>query len=100
MSKRFQTYHPLGVTSSILDSLWTGGSEMNSVMAVCKRCWRAAGENAVQLLGGVFAVLLLCLPAFSQGSFGRILGTVSDQSGGVISGATVSVIDTERGVTR
>jgi hypothetical protein len=54
----------------------------------------------VQLLGGVLAVLLLCLPAFSQGSFGRILGTVSDQSGGVVTGATVSVIDTERGVTR
>jgi len=54
----------------------------------------------VQLLGGVFAVLLLCLPVFSQGSFGRILGTVSDQSGGVVSGAMVSVIDTERGVTR
>jgi len=52
------------------------------------------------LLGGVFAVLLLCLPVFSQGSFGRILGTVSDQSGGVVSGATVTVIDTERGVNR
>ena len=45
-------------------------------------------------------MLLLCLPAFSQGSFGRILGTVTDQSGGVVAGATVSVIDTERGVTR
>jgi hypothetical protein len=54
----------------------------------------------VQLLGGLFAVLLLCVPAFSQGSFGRILGTVTDQSGGVVAGATVSVIDTERGVTR
>ena len=54
----------------------------------------------MQLLGGLFAVLLLCLPAFSQGSSGRILGTVTDQSGGVISGATVTVIDTERGVIR
>ncbi|HSZ19020.1 MAG TPA: carboxypeptidase regulatory-like domain-containing protein [Candidatus Acidoferrum sp.] len=54
----------------------------------------------MQLLGGLFVVLLLCLPAFSQGSFGRILGTVTDQSGGVVTGATVSVIDTERGVTR
>jgi len=45
-------------------------------------------------------VVLLCLPAFSQGNFGRILGTVTDQSGGVISGATVTVIDTERGVAR
>src|ERR1700688_5094849 len=73
---------------------------MNSVTAVGKRCWGARTKSAVQLLGGVFAVLLLCLPAFSQGSFGRILGTVTDQSGGVVSGATVSVVDTDRGVTR
>ena len=67
---------------------------------MCKSCWGARSKNAVQLLGGIFAVLLLCLPAFSQGSFGRILGTVTDQSGGVVSGATVTVIDTERGVNR
>src|SRR6202163_2851155 len=73
---------------------------MNSMIAICKRGWGARSKNAVQLLGGLFAVLLLCLPAFSQGSFGRILGTVTDQSGGVISGATVIVIDTERGITR
>src|ERR1700692_1907115 len=73
---------------------------MNSVTAVGKRCWGARTKSAVQLLGGVFAVLLLCLPLFSQGSFGRILGTVTDQSGGVISGATVTVMDTDRGVTK
>jgi len=73
---------------------------MNSVTELCRSCWGARSKKAVQLLGGVFAVLLLCLPAFSQGSFGRILGTVSDQSGGVVSGATVTVIDTERGVNR
>jgi len=73
---------------------------MNSVMTGWKKCWHARGKKSVQLLGGVFAVLLLCLPAFSQGSFGRILGTVTDQSGGVISGATVTVIDTERGINR
>jgi hypothetical protein len=73
---------------------------MNSVIAICKSCWGVRSGKAVQMLGGVFAVLLLCLPAFSQGSFGRILGTVSDQSGGVVSGATVTVIDTERGINR
>src|SRR6202521_6366478 len=73
---------------------------MISVIAKGKSCWGARTKSAVQLLGGVFAVLLLCLPAFSQGSFGRILGTVSDQSGGVVSGATVTVLDTDRGVTR
>src|ERR1700674_4097345 len=57
-------------------------------------------RKAVQLLIGTMGMLLLCLPAFSQGSSGRILGTVSDQSGGVVANATVSVIDTERNVSR
>jgi len=37
---------------------------------------------------------------FSQGSFGRILGTVTDQTSGVIVGATVTIVDTHRGVTQ
>jgi len=45
-------------------------------------------------------VLLFSLPLFSQGNFGRILGTVADQTGGVISGATVTIIDKDRGVAR
>src|SRR5271169_1342725 len=73
---------------------------MNSVITVWKRSWGARTKSAVKMLGGIFAVLLLCMPAFSQGSFGRILGTVSDQSGGVVAGATVTVIDTARGVSR
>ena len=73
---------------------------MNSTTTVTRKCCGTRTKSFVQLLGGVIAVLLLCLPAFSQGSFGRILGTVTDQSGGVVAGATVSVIDTERGITR
>src|SRR5579862_1128155 len=73
---------------------------MNSGTALGKSCRGARSRNALRLLGGIFAVLLLCLPAYSQGSFGRILGTVTDQSGGVVSGATVTVIDTERGISR
>src|SRR5260370_39860214 len=56
--------------------------------------------RALQLLGGVRGMLLLCLPLFSQGSSGRILGTVTDQSGGVVAGATVTVTDTARGVSK
>lgn len=56
--------------------------------------------DAMQWLGGILAVLVLCVPAFSQGNTGRILGTVTDASGGVVAGATVTVIDTARGVTR
>jgi len=73
---------------------------MNSAIGVIQRAWAARARNTVQLLGAMFALLLLCVPVFSQGSFGRILGTVTDQSGGVISGATVIVMDTERGINR
>jgi uncharacterized surface anchored protein len=51
------------------------------------------------LLGAILVVLLFSLPLFGQAS-GRILGTVTDQSGAVISGAKVSVIDTQRGLAR
>jgi len=54
----------------------------------------------VQLSAAMFGLLLFCLPLFSQENFGRILGTLTDQSGAVMSGVTVLVIDTERGVTR
>jgi len=65
-----------------------------------KAIWNVPCRRAMQLLSGVFALLLICLSAHSQGSSARILGTVTDQSGGVVAGATVSVVDTERGVTR
>src|SRR3979490_2035101 len=73
---------------------------MNSLRSTSKRSWGVSFRKAMQLLGGAMGVLLLCLPLFSQGVFGRIMGTVSDQTGGVISGATVTVTDTERGVTK
>ena len=53
--------------------------------------------QALCLCMGVF---LVCVPLFSQGSQGRILGTITDQTGGVVSNATVTVVDVERGVSR
>src|SRR5579863_7234160 len=53
-----------------------------------------------RLLATVFGASLLCLPAFSQGTQSRILGTITDQSGGVIPGATVTVTDVQRGIPR
>src|SRR5580692_4791649 len=73
---------------------------MSSLSSTNKRCLGIRIRKAVQLLGGAIGVLLLCLPVFSQGNFGRILGTVADQSGGVLAGAAVTVVDTARGVTR
>src|SRR5258706_4438314 len=73
---------------------------MISSSSAGKKGWNINFRKMVVLLGGVLGVLLLCLPLFSQGSFGRILGTVTDQSGGVVSGATVTVGDTDRGVAK
>src|SRR2546427_6835806 len=73
---------------------------MSSIRSANKGSWGARLRKAMQLLGGTMGVLLLCLPLFSQGSSGRILGTVTDQSGGVVAGATVTVTDTERGVSK
>jgi len=52
------------------------------------------------LLALISAVLLLSLPAYPQGNTGRILGTVTDQSGGYVAGATVTVTDVARGTNR
>jgi len=46
------------------------------------------------------AVLLICLPLFSQGNQGSIQGSVFDQTGGIVAGATVTVIDPARGISR
>src|SRR5260370_24910286 len=54
----------------------------------------------IQLWGVCTAVLLVSLSAFSQANSGRILGSISDQTGGAIAGAAVNVRDGERGTTR
>src|ERR1700756_2305712 len=52
------------------------------------------------VLGTILGALLFCVALFAQGSFGRILGTVTDQTGAVLPGAKVSIIDTQRGLAR
>src|SRR5580700_1218393 len=56
--------------------------------------------KALRLLGIGAALLLTCQTAFSQLNLGRIFGDVTDQSGGVIADATVTVLDVARGVSR
>jgi len=73
---------------------------MSSTNSFWKRFSVAGSKRAVQLLTVALAVLVLSFPAFSQGNLGRIMGTVTDQSGGVVAGATVTVIDVDRGITR
>ncbi len=53
-----------------------------------------------QLLGSIAVVFLCSLPLFAQTDTARILGSVTDQTGAAVAGATVTVTDTQRGVTR
>src|SRR5712692_2777755 len=46
---------------------------------------------ARNVLATILGVLLFSGALFAQGSFGRILGTVTDQTGAVLPGATVTV---------
>jgi Carboxypeptidase regulatory-like domain len=54
----------------------------------------------MQIVAATMVLLFVCLPLFSQPSQSSIQGSVSDQSGGIIAGATVTVIDVARGSTR
>jgi hypothetical protein len=57
-------------------------------------------SNGIRVIGLACLVLALCVPAFSQTTTGRILGTVSDQSGAAVAGAAVVITDVQRGTTR
>src|SRR6202049_4525741 len=46
------------------------------------------------------ALPLMALPAAAQSTAGRVLGSVTDQSGASVAGATVVVTDTQRGASR
>ena len=56
--------------------------------------------RTAQVLGASLGILLFCVSLSAQSNQGRIFGTVRDQSGGVIAGATVTVTDVLKGVTR
>ena len=73
---------------------------MKSLSVLSKRSVVIATQHVLVCLGVCVSVLLLCLPASAQLNLGRIMGNIADQSGGVIAGATVTVVDAARGVTR
>ena len=61
----------------------------------------AKWKIAVAVFSLLFGLSFLnSAPLFAQGTAGRILGTVTDQSGGAIAGATVTVTDIDRNVPR
>ena len=73
---------------------------MSAIPSGSRTSFCALTNRIAFLLLAALGLLLFSSPLFSQGSNGRILGTVTDQTGGVISGATVTIIDKDRGVAR
>jgi hypothetical protein len=61
-------------------------------------CTRLRG--ALRVLCLCASLFLICPLGSPQGTAGRILGIVADQSGGVIASATVTITDTRRGISR
>jgi hypothetical protein len=57
-------------------------------------------SNGIRAFGIACLALVLSASAFSQTTTGRILGTVTDQSGASVAGAAVVVTDVQRGTTR
>jgi hypothetical protein len=57
-------------------------------------------RSYVRVLAMVSLVLFAAGSAYPQGSTGRILGSVTDQSGGNVAGATVTITDVARGVSQ
>jgi hypothetical protein len=59
----------------------------------------SCARRAVQIVS-VGLLFLAANPLFAQSNFGRILGTVTDQTGAALSGASVIITDMERATSR
>src|SRR5580658_4695783 len=57
-------------------------------------------SNGIRISGVVCLLVALAVPAISQTTLGRILGRITDQSGGSVAGTTVVITDVQRGTTR
>src|SRR5438552_7409771 len=74
----------------------SGALEMESAMTSVTVKPRMTGCVLITTL----VVLLFSLAIFAQANFGRILGSVKDPTGAVLPGASISIIDTQRGLAR
>jgi hypothetical protein len=73
---------------------------MNPNAFACRGWVCASLKIASQILGMTLVLFSISPPVFSQANQGTIQGGVFDQTGGAIAGATVTVTDVARGVTR
>ena len=61
---------------------------------------RSLAKKAICALATATVALVVCVPTFAQDVSGTIRGAVLDQTGGAVAGATVTVTDVARGVSR
>jgi hypothetical protein len=73
---------------------------MHSRFRLCTLFAGGSLPEVVRVLATICVGLLFCAPAYPQGNTGRILGVVTDQSGGNVGRATVTVTDVARGVAQ
>jgi len=67
------------------------------------RCTAMSAGRVATAASRMFLILMICafsLPGLAQSTAGRILGSISDQSGAAVTGATVVVTDVDRGTSR
>ena len=69
-------------------------------MSIPAACMHTNQKRIVSLTGAMAVLFFMSIPLFSQSSQGTMQGRVFDQSGGAIAGATVTVTDVARGITR
>ncbi|MCU1299947.1 MAG: hypothetical protein JWQ87_231 [Candidatus Sulfotelmatobacter sp.] len=63
-------------------------------------CADHVATSATRILLLVLVLSLISTPALTQSTAGRVLGTISDQSGASVASATVVITDVERGTSR
>ena len=73
---------------------------MKCLACVARRFFPSLRGAAIGIVSLSLVLLFGSQQLFSQGNAGRILGSVTDQSGGAVVGSTVTIIDTQRNLTR
>src|SRR5271170_8063598 len=82
----------------MLNSVVEGASMLSWRIRVVLMGTSASTTSSILSIG--LLLLLASVSLFSQGSEGRISGTVTDQSGAAIPGARVTITDEQRNVSR
>jgi hypothetical protein len=73
---------------------------LSRTVSVASRHIRKRAGACLLLALVILALLWRCVPATAQSTAGRILGTVTDQSGAAVARATVVITDVQRGTSR